>query len=142
MTPGFNLQNLPNLSRAQIQARLAQQAPPQNIDLGTYTVDSYDRASALSRLPGDDLKSIVASATKDAAECSKSGKLHLSLSLPTWIAGAASLLFLGAPVAGVATLAVGTIGMARGVQKFIHANHDKQLMSDIQRFAAEPDLKT
>jgi hypothetical protein len=137
MTPGINL---PNLSRAQIRALLAQQAPATNADLGIYSIDSYDRNQALSRLPGDDMNSIAASATKDAAECSRSGKLHLSWSLPVWIAGAASLFFLGAPVAGVVALGLGSLGAARGVQKLARSNHDKLLMNDIQQLLSDPSV--
>lgn len=135
MIPG---NNLPNLSRAQIQELLAQQAPATPADCGIYTVDSYDRNKALSRLPGDDLDSITASAARDAAACAKSGKLHLCWSLPVWIAGAAYLLFLGAPVAGFAALGLGTLGIARGVQKLAQSNHDKILMNDLKQILSAP----
>lgn len=129
---------LPNPSRAQIQACLAQQAAVPGADMGIYDMNiRYDRSKVLSRLPGDDLKSIAASATNDAAACSKSGKRHFVWAVPTWIAGIACLFFLGAPVAGIVALGAGTLGFVRGVHKLARSNQDMILMNEIQQLFSD-----
>jgi hypothetical protein len=138
-TNGLPHMTLPNPSRAEVQARLAQQPTRPAVDLGVYDMNiRYDRDKVLSRLPGNDLQSIAASATADAAACSKSGTLHFVWALPTWIAGIVCLFFLGAPVAGIVALGVGTLGIVGGVQKMARSNLDKILMNDIQALFADP----
>lgn len=128
----------PNPSRAEIQARLAQLAPVPAPDMGVYSVISpYDRSAELSRFPGDDFVSIAASATNDAAECSKSGKLHFVWALPTWIAGIVCLFSFGSPVAGAVALGLGTLGMVVGTNRIARSNRDKILMADIERLFAD-----
>ena len=131
---------LPNPSRAQIQARLAQLAPVPAVDLGRF--DSglhYDRNSVLSTLPGDDLQAIAVSASKDAATCSKSGTLRGVFALATWLAGLVCLFVPGAPVAGVVALGIGWIGIFGRAKKLARSNHDTLLMNVIQQLFSSPD---
>jgi hypothetical protein len=130
---------LPNPSRVQIQARLAQEAPVSDLDLGIYDVDiRYDRGTVLSRLPGNDLQSITASATKDAAKCAKSGWIFFAWALPTWVAGLVCLFFLGAPIAATGALCIGSLGAFAGVRKLARSNHNKVLMSELHRMFPPP----
>ncbi len=131
--------SLPNPSRVQIQARLAQEAPVPDLDIGIYDMSSrYDRSKVLSRLPGDDLQSITASATKDAAKCSKSGWLLFAWALPTWVAGLVCLFFLGTPIAATGALCLGSLGAFAGVQKMERSNHAKLLMTELHRLFPAP----
>ncbi len=133
--------NRANPSRAQIQARLAQLAPAPANDMGIYALDSsYDRHEVLSRLPGEDLSSIAASATMDAADCSRSGKLRLAWSIPAWIAGILVLFFSQTPVAGIVALVLGTLGLVSGVKKLGRSNRDRILMNDLRQLFPDPDV--
>lgn len=133
---------LPNPSRVEILARLAELAPvpdPCADGFGWSLNLTYDRSSVLSQLPGDDLEAIAASANSDAAACSKSGKARFVLALPTWAAGLVCLLGLEAPLAGIVALAIGSLGMYAGAKRLARSNHDRVLIAEINQLFAAPD---
>ena len=131
----------PNPSRAEIQAGLARLGPVPDDDAGAFGWSlniNYDRKVVLSRLPGDDLGAIAASASTDAAASVKSGKLYFVWALPMWIAGLLCLLVLAASITAVMALGIGSIGLYFGAKKLARSNHDTLLIDEIRQLFPSP----
>ena len=128
-----------NLSRQQLieQYRKNHTAPPQDpgYQPWTGTEDKYSFEDTLSRFPAPDLNGISAQAEAHAEKSGRSGKIHMGVAIPLWVAGAAALC-LGSCGLAIPALAVGSIGYFRGTHRLAEARHDHQLIQDMQYLAS------